>query len=96
MCNNVAAMIEEPANPSNRVVQDPAIMAGKPVVQGTRIPVEKVLAQLAYRPDLDEVFAIWPELTVDGVRGCLAYASSLVAKKRRLRVSEPVRVTQTA
>ncbi|MCX6023680.1 MAG: DUF433 domain-containing protein [Chloroflexi bacterium] len=56
------------------MTQDPAIMAGKPVVRGTRIPMEMVLEQLAFKPDLEELFAIYPELTLDDVRGCLAYA----------------------
>ena len=41
----------------DRITQDPNIMVGKPVIKGTRIPVEKVLDQLAYKPDLDELFA---------------------------------------
>jgi uncharacterized protein (DUF433 family) len=62
-----------------RITRDPAIMVGKPVVRGTRIPVEKVLDQLAYDPDLNELFAIFPELTLDDVRACLAYARAAVA-----------------
>lgn len=65
-----------------RITRDPKIMVGKPVVRGTRIPVEKVLDQLAYKPDFDEVFAIWPELTIEDVRACLAYAGRAVAGKR--------------
>ena len=37
---------------SERIVQDPEILVGKPVVKGTRIPVELVLAKLAHNPDL--------------------------------------------
>ena len=51
-------------------------MVGKPVVKGTRIPVEMVLGQLAYRPDLAELFARFPDLTVDDVRDCSAYAQA--------------------
>ncbi len=72
-----------------RVTRDPDIMVGKPVVKGTRIPVEKVLDQLAFKPDLEELFAIYPELTLDDVRACLAYAGARVADKRGLRVAGP-------
>ncbi|MBI2909706.1 MAG: DUF433 domain-containing protein [Chloroflexi bacterium] len=65
-----------------RITQDPNVMVGKPVVKGTRIPVEKVLDQLAYKPDLNELFAIYPELTVDDVKACLAYAQAAIAEKR--------------
>lgn len=57
-------------------------MVGKPVVAGTRIPVEKVLAQLAYKPDLQELFEIYPELTLEDVRAVLAYARAAVVAKR--------------
>lgn len=65
-----------------RIIQDPNIMVGKPVVKGTRVPVEKVLDQLAYKPDLKELFEIYPELTVEDVKACLAYAKAAVASKR--------------
>ena len=60
-------------------------MVGKPVVKGTRIPVEMILGQLAYNLDLVELFAIFPELTVDDVRDCLAYAQAAIARKKRTR-----------
>ncbi len=63
-------------------------MTGKPVVKGTRIPVEKVLEQLAYKPDLGELFAAFPELTVEDVKACLDYARASVVEchtpRRRL------------
>jgi uncharacterized protein (DUF433 family) len=75
-----------------RISRNPEVMVGKPVVAGTRIPVEKVLAQLAYKPDLDELFEIYPELTIEDVQACLGYAQSLVASQRKssARKSAPV------
>jgi uncharacterized protein (DUF433 family) len=55
-------------NDAQRIITDPNIMVGKPVVRGTRIPVELVLAKLAQNPDLDELFADYPRLTIDDVR----------------------------
>ncbi|MBI3732907.1 MAG: DUF433 domain-containing protein [Chloroflexi bacterium] len=49
----------------------------KPVVQGTRIPVELVLKHLAQNPDLNELFAAYPRLTIEDVRACLEYAQRL-------------------
>jgi uncharacterized protein (DUF433 family) len=57
-----------------RITSDPAIMVGKPVVRGTRIPVELVLGHLAENPDLDDLFGAYPQLTIDDIRACLAYA----------------------
>ena len=66
-----------------RIVQDPGILVGKPVIKGTRIPVELVLAKLAANPDLAELFQDYPRLTVDDVKACLTYAQELVAKQKK-------------
>jgi uncharacterized protein (DUF433 family) len=60
------------------ITVDPRVMVGKPVIKGTRMPVELVLAKLAANPDLDELFLDYPELTVDQIRACLRFATSLV------------------
>ena len=61
-----------------RIVTDPRILAGKPVVKGTRIAVDLVLEELAQNPDIAEVLAAHPDLTRDDVQACLAYAKDLV------------------
>lgn len=76
----------------DRIIQDPEIMVGKPVVKGTRIPVELVLAKLAHNPDLGELFADYPRLTLEDVKACLDYAKTLVEKKRKVRADRPGRV----
>ena len=63
----------------DRITTDPRVMVGKPVVRGTRVPVETVLRTLAQNPDIGELFADYPHLTLDDVRACLAYAEALVA-----------------
>ncbi|HZO26842.1 MAG TPA: DUF433 domain-containing protein [Chloroflexota bacterium] len=59
---------------ADRIVQDPEIMVGKPTVRGTRITVEAVLDHLAANPDLDDLFASYPRLTMDDLKAVLAYA----------------------
>ncbi len=66
---------------AERITTDPNIMVGKPVIRGTRMPVELVLAKLAANPDLGEFFLDYPELTVDDVKAVLAYASTLAPKR---------------
>jgi uncharacterized protein (DUF433 family) len=58
-----------------RITTNPHVMVGKPVVKGTRIPVERVVAHLANNPDLTDLFDAYPELTVDDVKACLQYAN---------------------
>ncbi|HXH21555.1 MAG TPA: DUF5615 family PIN-like protein [Dehalococcoidia bacterium] len=67
---------------------DPRVMVGKPVVRGTRIPVEAVLAHLADNPDLDDLFQAYPRLTKEDVKAYLAFASERV---RGTPVRGPVR-----
>src|SRR6266508_3760072 len=74
-----------------RISQDPQVMVGKPVVKGTRIPVELVIGFLADNPDLDEMFAAYLELTGEDVKAVLAYAKAAVerspARRRKALVA---------
>jgi uncharacterized protein (DUF433 family) len=75
-------MAEDKHTYKDRITTNPDVMVGKPVVKGTRIPVERVVAHLANNPDLNDLFAAYPELTIDDVKACLAYAHHAVEEKR--------------
>jgi uncharacterized protein (DUF433 family) len=75
-------MVDEQHTYKDRITTNPQVMVGKPVVKGTRIPVERVVAHLANNPDLDDLFAAYPELTVEDVKACLQYAHHAVEEKR--------------
>ncbi len=78
-------MVKEQVHYRDRIVTDPAILAGKSVVKRTRIPVDLVLAKLAHSPDLEELLADYPRLTVEDVKACLEYAMVLVADHGRAK-----------
>jgi uncharacterized protein (DUF433 family) len=61
-----------------RITADRRILAGKPVVRGTRIAVDLVLEELAQNPDINELLAAHPDLTRTDVQACLAYAKAMV------------------
>ena len=63
------------------IVTDPRILAGKPVIKGTRIAVDLVLEELSHNPDINELLAAHPDLTRDDVQACLAYAKDMVTGK---------------
>jgi uncharacterized protein (DUF433 family) len=69
----------ETINYRDHITQDPASMVGKPVVKGTRIPVDVVLTRFAANPDVDALLQDYPELTRDDVRAVLAYAHEQAA-----------------
>jgi len=81
-------MMLEPLWYRQRISVDPTIMVGKPVVKGTRIPVELVLKHLAQNPDLDDLFAAYPQLTLDDVKACLEYARAVVEGEQVFPVAE--------
>ncbi len=74
----------------DRIIQDPQIMVGQPVIRGTRIPVALVLGHLAHNPDLDELFAAYPHLTVEDVKAVLAYAHDAVEATHKRDGRKPV------
>ena len=71
-------MKEEQPFYQERIVTDPRILAGKPVIKGTRIGVDLVLEELADNPDINELLAAHPDLTCDDVQACLSYAQAIV------------------
>jgi len=65
---------------SERIVIDPEVLAGKPVIRGTRLAVEFILELLAAGQSEDELLANYPGITRGDILACLAYASSLAQK----------------
>jgi len=63
--------------PSERITVDTEVLAGKPVIRGTRIAVELILELLASGQSESEILASYPGLTHDDVLACLSYASYL-------------------
>jgi uncharacterized protein (DUF433 family) len=78
ICYNAFIMATKQINYHDRIIVDPKIMVGKPVIKGTRIPVEIVLERLAQDLDLKALFEDYPRLTEVDVKACLAYAEALV------------------
>ena len=58
-----------------RVELNPEVLAGKPVVKGTRLSVQLILELLADDWSPEEVLEQYPTLTRDDVLACLRYAS---------------------
>jgi len=62
---------------SERIVIDPKILAGKPVIRGTRLAVEFILELLAAGQSENDVLTNYPGLTREDILACLSYASYL-------------------
>ena len=60
-----------------RIVVNPSVMGGKPIVRGTRVTVERVLSVLAQGLSVPDLLKEHPHLTTADVSACLAYGASL-------------------
>ena len=63
---------------SDRIVVDAGVLAGKPVIKGTRLAVEFILELLAAGKSEAELLESYPGLTREDILACLSYASYLV------------------
>lgn len=63
-----------------RIVVDPEIRFGKPVIKGTRVPVHTVVGKLAAGMLPDEVAREY-DLTADDVKAALAYAAKVLEQQ---------------
>jgi uncharacterized protein (DUF433 family) len=79
VCYNSWYMTEDQRIYHHRIIADPRILAGKPVVKGTRIGVDLVLEELSHNPDITELLAAHPDLTLMDVQACLSYAKEMVS-----------------
>ena len=70
-----------------RIAVDPDVMLGKPVITGTRIPVEDILRKLASDVSIEDVLRDYPRLTKDDVLAALGYASDAVGSEEILLTS---------
>jgi uncharacterized protein (DUF433 family) len=65
-----------------RIVLDPEILDGKPLVKGTRLAVEFIIDLLAQGWSEAEVLDNYPGLTTEDIRACLAYACALLRAEK--------------
>jgi len=75
-------------NAVERIVQIPGILGGKPVIKGTRIPVDLILERLTVDLDLKTLFEDYPELTEADIKACMAFAKELVDDEESLPTIE--------
>lgn len=63
----------------DRIEMDPEIMTGKPVIRGTRLPVELVLRKLGAGMLPEAILADHPRLTVEDIHAAQAFAADYLA-----------------
>ena len=66
---------------AHRIISDPKVMFGKPVVSGTRITVEHILRCLAAGETPDDIVVDYPPLTREDIRAAQAFAADHLARE---------------
>jgi uncharacterized protein (DUF433 family) len=59
-----------------RIVRDPRICGGEPVIKGTRVTLRTVLASLADGDSVEQILEGFPTLTPEDVRAAIAFAAA--------------------
>ena len=59
-------------------------MLGKPVIRGTRIPVELILRKLADGATEDDLLEMYPRITQRDIRAAIRYAADIVAHEETI------------
>ena len=63
-----------------RIILNPNVLAGKPVIKGTRLSVEFILGLLAHGATTDEILGEYKGLTIEDVQACLLFAGESLSR----------------
>lgn len=72
-----------------RITSNPDVLAGKPVIEGTRLSVEHVLGLLETGWSEADILESYPHLNPEDVRACLGYAREVMAEEKLYPSSQP-------
>ncbi len=59
----------------------PEVMRGKPVIRGTRIPVELIVRKMGEGASIDDLLDGYPNLTRESVQAALVYAADMIGNE---------------
>ena len=70
------------ANAHPRIILDPEVLLGKPVIRGTRLSVEFIIGLMADGWNEAEILANYPGVNHDDLLACLAYARDALSSEK--------------
>lgn len=73
---------------NKRIEVNQKVLAGKPVIKGTRIPVSLVLNLMANGYDIKKVRKAYPELTVEDIQAAISYSQQRIDREMLSSISE--------
>jgi len=69
---------------ADRIEVNPKVMLGKPVIRGTRIPVELILRKLSEGASEAELLDAYPHLSREDIQAALRYAADMLAHQETI------------
>ena len=70
---------------ADRINVHPDICNGRPVIAGTRIPVQTIMEFLGAGDSIDEVLEAYPSLKREDVYACIQFAAKLMANHYQIQ-----------
>lgn len=72
---------------TDRIEMNPKVMMGKPVIRGTRVPVELILRKLSEGARERDLLVAYPKLTREDIQAVIRYAADTVAHEETVFLS---------
>jgi uncharacterized protein (DUF433 family) len=69
---------------TNRIEVNPKVMLGKPVIRGTRVPVELILRKLSEGATETDLRSAYPRLTRADIQAAIGYAADSVSHEETI------------
>jgi uncharacterized protein (DUF433 family) len=71
----------------DRIEINPKVMMGKPVIRGTRIPVELILRKLSEKATQADLLQAYPQLVVEDIQAAIRFAADTIAHEETVFIS---------
>ncbi len=75
-----------------RIVLDPKVMAGKPIIRGTRLTVEFIVDLLAHGAATADILKEYKDLTPEDIQACLLFASKSLESTSFVPLADGVKI----
>jgi uncharacterized protein (DUF433 family) len=71
----------------DRIEINPKVMMGKPVIRGTRIPVEIILCKLSEKASENDLLRAYPQLVSEDIQAAIRFAADTIAHEETVFIS---------
>ena len=73
-------------NNYNKIISDPEILGGKPIIKGSRISVEMILEFISSGASIDDIIKTYPHLSKESVSEAIKYATEYLKNEILLEI----------